>query len=171
MKERDERSTNVPDERLSFAEAATRLGISVDAVRMRVKRGSLAAVRIEGVPHVLWPPRPAPAERSGTNEERAAERSANDPLVAALTERIASLERLLEAEMEARRRADHLLAGAMERLAALPATTPEQPTIREGAGAANQAPGRAKTIVVGEEDAPTPTASPWSRFLRWLRSG
>src|SRR5215207_8909594 len=96
--EPDERTANEPPEHLTFADAGERLGLSPDAVRMRAKRGKLATVRIGHRPYVLWP-QPAPAEQP--NEPRTertpfANRSAVQEaprLVAALEDRIASLER------------------------------------------------------------------------------
>ena len=40
------RTANEPFEHLTFTEAAERLNISADAVRMRVHRGTLASVRV-----------------------------------------------------------------------------------------------------------------------------
>src|SRR5215208_3109977 len=103
--EPDERTANEPPEHLTFAEAGERLGLSADAVRMRAKRGKLATVRIHDRPYVLWP-QPPPAEQA--NEPRT-ERTAfanRSPvqeaprLVAALEDRIASLERQLAERTE-----------------------------------------------------------------------
>src|SRR5690348_2512624 len=44
--------------RLSFADAAARLGITVAAVRERVRRGTLESVDIDGQRLVVWPPTP-----------------------------------------------------------------------------------------------------------------
>jgi hypothetical protein len=62
-----ERTPNAPPEHLTFAEAGERLGLSPDAVRMRVRRGTLASVRVNDRPYVLWP-QPAPPEQA--NEQR-----------------------------------------------------------------------------------------------------
>jgi excisionase family DNA binding protein len=59
-----ERTANEPPEHLTFAEAAERLNISADAVRMRVRRGKLASVRVNERTFVLWP------QPEQTNEPR-----------------------------------------------------------------------------------------------------
>ena len=161
-------------DRLTFAEAAARLGLSRDAVRMRVRRGALPSVRIDGRPYVILAPNTVrehdrkPAEPVREHDEH--ENPPDDRLVAALTDRIAALERIIErrdAELADRaeeiRRRDHLLAGLIERIPALPETAASDAVVD-----ANQALGRAKTTDMGLDAAP-PAASPWSRFLRWLR--
>jgi len=62
-----ERTANEPSEQLTFAEAAERLNITVDAVRVRVHRGKLVSVRVNDRTFVLWP-QPAAAEQA--NEPR-----------------------------------------------------------------------------------------------------
>jgi excisionase family DNA binding protein len=76
-----ERTANEPPEHLTFAEAAERLNITADAVRMRVHRGKLASIRVNERTFVLWP-QPAVAEQPNeprterTGSERDADRSA-----------------------------------------------------------------------------------------------
>jgi excisionase family DNA binding protein len=65
--EPSERTANELPEHLTFAEAAERLNITADAVRMRVHRGKLASVRVNERTFVLWP-QPSSAEQ--TNEPR-----------------------------------------------------------------------------------------------------
>ena len=50
-----ERTANEPVQHVSFAEAAERLNITADAVRMRVHRGKLASIRMRDGTFVLWP--------------------------------------------------------------------------------------------------------------------
>jgi hypothetical protein len=74
----------------------------------------------------------------------------------------ACLRQLLDAEVEARRRTDHLLAGALERLAAWPATAgPDVPT------SAHQDAERAG-MPAKADDAVSPW---WVRLHRWLAGG
>src|SRR5215216_4863059 len=68
--EPSERTANEPPEHLTFAEAGERLGLSPDAVRMRAKRGTLATVRIDDRPLVLWPQPPAAERASEPRTER-----------------------------------------------------------------------------------------------------
>src|SRR5215207_4856093 len=50
-----ERTANEPAQHLTFAEAAERLNITADAVRMRVHCGKLASIRMNEHTFVLWP--------------------------------------------------------------------------------------------------------------------
>jgi hypothetical protein len=71
----------------------------------------------------------------------------------------------LDAEIEARRRADHLLAGALERLAALPATISEPSSIRDARVDANTGPGATEPAKTAA-DAGMDESSFWSRVWR-----
>jgi hypothetical protein len=92
-------------------EAADVLGLTVDAVRKRVKRGTLESERGEdGRVYVFL----------DTDPDAGAPRSDTDRLISTLEEQLA-LER--EAHAEARR----LLAAALERIPALEAPEPPEP--------------------------------------------
>ena len=109
------------DHRMTVHDAARRLGISEDAVRMRVKRGTLEAEREGGRLYVLLDSEPTtdPANRT-------------DALVEELRDRVRYLERQVEEERAARFRADQLLARLMERVPELePPAPPETPEPRE----------------------------------------
>jgi hypothetical protein len=98
--------------RLTVAEASEVLGITVEAVRGRIKRRTLEHERDSGTVYVLLeadqshdqprpdddqtPDRPRPDDHADINEE--------------LRDRISYLERQVEEEREARRRADTILA-------------------------------------------------------------
>src|SRR5215217_9653433 len=76
-----ERTSNEPVQHLSFAEAAERLNITPEAVRMRVHRAKLASIRVNERTFVLWrqpavaeQPNEPRTERAGS--ERDADRSA-----------------------------------------------------------------------------------------------
>jgi hypothetical protein len=115
---------------------------------MRVHRGKLASIRVNERTFILWP-QPAASEQANeprTERTGSANRSAvqgDERLIAALQSEVAYLRSALETEMEARRRADHLVAGLMERLPELAASTetPDSPqdravaTVRDVAGA------------------------------------
>jgi hypothetical protein len=65
-----ERTTNEPPEHLTFAEAGERLGLSPDAVRMRVHRGKLASIWLNDRTFVLWPQPAAPEQANEPQTER-----------------------------------------------------------------------------------------------------
>jgi hypothetical protein len=89
------------DERLTVAQAADRLGISEDAVRSRVKRGTLQAERESGTVHVLLD-----ADRPATGEPTSQpDQDSKDAPIAVLREQLA-------AEREANRENRRLLLAA-----------------------------------------------------------
>jgi predicted transcriptional regulator len=88
------------NQRVTVPEAAELLGITAEAVRMRIKRGTLRSERQAGRVFVLLgPDRPTEhtTERTEPTEDRTAE------LIATLREQLAE-------EREARRRADTIIA-------------------------------------------------------------
>jgi excisionase family DNA binding protein len=116
-------------QRLTVREAAEVLGTSVDAVRMRVRRGSLASEKDpDGRVLVL-----VDGESSETKPRPDGE---SEALIFAKDETIAVLREQLEAEREAHREARRIIAGLVQRLPELEAP-PEAPvtsqTASEGA--------------------------------------
>jgi excisionase family DNA binding protein len=118
--------------KLTVSEAAESLGISPDAVRSRIKRGTLPTVREGGRVFVALGstdrltdrPRPTTRPSEDSGEER---------LYQEMADRIRYLERQVEEEREARRRADTLLARLMDRIPELeaPAETRGEPETDE----------------------------------------
>ena len=93
------------NQRVTVPEAAELLGITVEAVRMRIKRGTLSAERQGGRVFVLL--------GQGHPTEHTTERTdLTDPR----DELIAQLRSEVEAWREEARRKDHLLAAALERI-------------------------------------------------------
>jgi excisionase family DNA binding protein len=128
--------------RLSVTEAAEALGISGDAVRSRIKRGTLPTVREGGRVFVVLDATDQPTDWAQPTTPPSA-----DLLYQEMQERIRYLESQVEEEREARRRADTLLARLMDRLPALevpaeergsPSEAAEEP---EGAEPRSDAPG------------------------------
>ncbi len=97
------------ERRYTVPEAATVLGISPEAVRSRISRGTLDIVREEGRVYVLLPDQPV--------TDRTHDLS---PVVEALQDEVRYLREELarrdEAYREESRRKDHLLAAALERI-------------------------------------------------------
>ena len=92
----DRHTTN---DRLTVAQAADRLGISEDAVRSRIKRGTLRAVRESGVVVVLLDAdRPTTGE--ATDQPPDSPTDTRDELIEELRDRVRHLE---EANRENRR--------------------------------------------------------------------
>jgi hypothetical protein len=124
------------------AEAADALGISQDAVRMRVKRGTLDATKDGRQLFVLLD-----TDRSGVGSQPESE-----ALISEMRGRIEDLRAQLEAERQAHSEARRLLAAALERIPpAIEAR--ESPVSRGPSDTPTEAP-------EGREE---PTERPWWR--------
>ncbi len=110
--------------RLTVSEAANELGISAEAVRSRVKRGTLRSTKEGGTVYVLIPgPAPDDQTRPGYDQTRAGrdrtsgqtalehDRTGDQAeLVESLLDQLAYMREQLAEEREARRRADTIMA-------------------------------------------------------------
>jgi uncharacterized small protein (DUF1192 family) len=106
------------ERRLTVTEAADALGITSEAVRTRLSRGTLRSVRDQGRVYVLLDRDMTQPNTDRTNDQTA--------LVDELRERVAFLEAELKIRTEENRRKDHLLAAALERIPAIePSESPE----------------------------------------------
>jgi excisionase family DNA binding protein len=142
--------------RLTVSEAAEALGISGDAVRSRIKRGTLATVREGGRVFVVLGAIDRPAAQAQPTSPLDAER-----LYREMQERIRYLESQVEEEREARRRADTLLARLMDRI-------PELEAPQEDAGASEtveQEPERAEPRPTTVESQEGPQRPWWRRIF------
>src|SRR5918912_4150508 len=97
------------DERLTVAAAAERLGITKEAVRKRIHRGTLRSDRGSDGTVMVYVPASEASSSTSTSPDR-------ELLYVEMRERIAYLEGQVEEEREARRRADTLLARLMDRV-------------------------------------------------------
>lgn len=147
-------------ERMPVAAAAVALGISKEAVRKRISRETLRSDKdSDGTVYVYVPP-------SGTASGTASATGVGDRdlLYQEQRERIAYLEKQVEEEREARRRADTLLARLMDRVPELeaPSDADNLPRAREQAekqtdgGSGSAAPPQPETA---------PEQRPWWRRL------
>jgi DNA-binding Lrp family transcriptional regulator len=119
-----ERPTMHVSRRLTVSEAADELGISAEAVRSRVKRGTLRSTKEGGTVYVLIPgPAPDDQTRPGYDQTRAGrdrtsgqtalehDRTGDQAeLVESLLDQLAYMREQLAEEREARRRADTIMA-------------------------------------------------------------
>jgi hypothetical protein len=128
----------VTSQRLTVQEAAEVLDTSVDAVRMRIRRGTLESEKDpDGRVHV-W----VNGDSTETKPRLDGEPSA---LISAKEETIRVLSEQLESEREARRRADTIIAQLTQANAALAARVPELEASQEPPEAAEmveEEPGR-----------------------------
>jgi hypothetical protein len=115
----------VTSRRLTVQEAAEVLGTSVDAVRMRARRGSLESEKEPDGRVYVWVDGDSSETKPGLDAESIALISAKDETIEELRDRARYLERRLDQEREARteerRRHDTLLAQLMQRIPELEA--------------------------------------------------
>jgi hypothetical protein len=149
--------------RLAVADAAQALGISAEAVRMRIRRGTLPSERVGGSVHVLLD-----ADQTRRDAER------NDDVTTDRTERIADLKDQLgylrgqlDAEREANRENRRIIAALTQRIPAIeaPSETPSQEP-PEAPTAATEQPGRVDpqpSVEGAQEGAEQPQRRSWWR--------
>jgi excisionase family DNA binding protein len=141
---RGDRDQTTHQQRLTVHDAARRLGVSEDAVRMRIKRGTLSADKEGGRLYVL------------SDTEPTTDRT--DELIEELRAHVGSLETQLEGEREANRENRRIIAALTSRIPAI-----EAPEARDSPETAEEEPERAE---------PRPSAGERSRrAYRSHRSG
>jgi len=119
-------------------EAAEVLGTSVDAVRMRARRGTLGSDKDPDGRVYVW----VDSDDSETKQELNGEPAA---LISAKDETIRVLEEQLREERESRRRADTIIAQLTQANAALAARVPELEAPQSHADEAERAEPRSNT--------------------------
>ncbi len=132
---------------VTVSEAAQALGITAEAVRMRIKRGTLRSEKRGGRVYVLLGPDPT----SELTDDQAPDRTA---------ELIATLREQLEAERQAHAEARRIIAGLVERL-------PPALEAPGGPETATEQPGRVEPqpSVEGAQEPAQPPRSWWRRMF------
>src|SRR5215208_2015786 len=100
--------------RVSVYDAAEIMGVTVDAIRKRVSRGTIPHERDED--GRVWVLLDADQDTSGNVRDTDRPRSDSDALISQMQARIDSLERQLEQERQANSEHRRLLAAALERI-------------------------------------------------------
>jgi hypothetical protein len=115
-------------QRVTVAQAAEILGVTVEAIRGRIKRKTLEHERHSGTVYVLLDADQSP-NQSRPDTDQTADRLQSDSaaLISAKDETITTLRDQLEAERQAHAEARRIIAGLVERIPAIaaPAETPE----------------------------------------------
>jgi len=146
--------------RLTVAEASEVLGVTVEAVRGRIKRGTLDHERTDkGVFVFLEADQSTDRTRPETNQTTDRLQSDSTALISAKDETIATLREQLEAERQAHAEARRLLMAALERI---PPQLEAPSELRESPGTVEEEPGRTEprpTTVESQE----PLQRPWWR--------
>jgi hypothetical protein len=99
--------------RVTVAEAAEMLGLTVEAVRGRIKRGKLAHAKDGGTVYVILDTDRSATRQTGqqpVDDQPIDQSDAQTELIEALREQVAYMREQLAEEREARRRADTILA-------------------------------------------------------------
>jgi hypothetical protein len=155
------------ERRMTVSEAATALGISAEAVRGRIRRGTLPVEREGGTVYVLVSTRDHPrttGDQSRTTGDQLDDRT--DLLIAELQDRVRSLE---EANRENRR----IIAALTSRMPAIeapqePRESPEREASPGPSGTPTDAPAGPQTVrerPLTEEDQRPPRRPWWRRMF------
>jgi hypothetical protein len=136
------------------AEASEALGITVEAVRGRIKRDKLKHEKDSGTVYVYLD-----SDQPQTGRQPDEDQARPDALADELRDRIRYLERQVEEEREARRRADTLLAQLMQRIPELEAPQEEASEAHEAAEE-QQGRGRPQSAAGGAQEG---ARRPWWR--------
>ncbi len=124
--------------RVTVAQAAELLGLSAEAVRSRLQRGTLKSEKVSGTVYVLLD-----ADQTRPSDVQSLEQTAvrtNAPtadeahLVASLEEQVSFLRSELVTRNEELRRKDHIIAALTERIPELPAPGSSSQEAAEGSG-------------------------------------
>jgi hypothetical protein len=152
-----------PVRRTTVAEAAELLGISAEAVRGRIRRGTIPVEREGGTVYVLLE-HPAAgrttADQPRTTTDRPDDRT--DALIAALEGQVADLREQLRAERQGHAEARRIIAGLVERIPPQIEPPTEAPG---GPETATEQPGRVEPQPsVGGAQEPAEPRSWWRRL-------
>jgi hypothetical protein len=145
-----------PTNRVTVADAARRLGLSAEAVRMRVKRGTLASEKIDGTVHVILDADPTQPNTDQTQGQTNGLTSDQTNLVETLHSEVEflreELKRREEVHVEESRRKDTIIAQMNQTLAHMAQRIPELEPAREATPEPRESP-------VSDDGAPYGTSS------------
>ena len=131
-------------QRVTVAQAAEILGVTVEAVRGRIKRKTLEHERHSGTVYVLLPADQMPTGRQpGDDQTTDQPQSDSTALISAKDETIATLRDQLEAERQAHAEARRLLMAALVRIPPQ-LEAPASPEARESPQTVEEEPDRAE---------------------------
>jgi len=123
-------------DRVTVAEAADRLGVTRDAIRKRIKRGSIEW-ETELDDEVFVYVEASAKDTAPTNGDMSEDAAGHDALVESLRDQVEYLRGEVVVWQDEARRKDHLLAAALERIPAIeaPADMPNNKASPEPTGA------------------------------------
>ncbi len=156
-----------PPLRATVEATAKILGTSENAVRKRIKRGTLASEKVDGVRYVLLLDSDMPQHAKDTVGDKAASMSGDLALMQAhldsMQEQVGYLKAVVQTRDEELRRKDHIIAALTERI-------PELEPAREASREARESPRTASEgtdtgEVLSEEQPPRTQRSFWARLF------
>jgi len=152
-------------ERLTTAQAASRLGITEAGVRKRVQRGQMPHERDEtGRLWVYLDARVTEGQKSRDRDRASRDSHAAEPLISQMQAQIDSLERQLEQANERDRENRRIIAALTSRIPELPAASSTEP--RESPEMADdEQQGRGPTPDAGGPQVGTERRSWWREFF------
>jgi hypothetical protein len=154
-------------QRVTVAQAAEILGVTVEAIRGRIKRGTLDHERLSGTVYVLLDADQS-TNRTRPDTDQATDRLQSDTtaLISAKDETITTLRDQLEAERQAHAEARRIIAGLVERIPAIaaPSETPEAAETSEE----QQGRGQPRPDAPGAQEG---SQRPWRSLWRRIRRG
>ncbi len=162
--ERQDARTTPPGRRFTVSEAAGRLGISAEAVRSRLKRGTLRSVKDGATVYVLLTPdqsRPD-ADQTAPEPDQTGDQT---ELVDALRDQVAYLREQLAVRDEEIRRRDHIIVGMVERLPPALEASQEPPQSPTSSPRASEGTTPQPEREEAQEPAQRPTGAPWWRRI------
>jgi excisionase family DNA binding protein len=110
--------------RVTVEEAAKLLGLSGNAVRKRLERGTLQSVKVDGIRYVVLDGDMS-QHANDTPNDMSGDMSLMQAHLDSMREQIGYLKDVIEKRDEEMRRKDHLLAAALERIPAIEEAPPE----------------------------------------------
>src|SRR3712207_2645373 len=108
-------------DRLTVADAGRLLGLSAEAIRMRIKRGTLASEKVGGTMYVLLDTNPTPSNADRTTDRTAETTIEQTSLIEVLHDQVAYLREQLDQEREANRENRRIIAGLVRHVLGLEA--------------------------------------------------
>ena len=154
--------------KVTVAEAAQALDTTADAIRSRIKRGTLQSVKEKNTVYVfLRPDQTPPEHRPDDDQTTARTQSDATALIAEMRDHIEDLREQLEAERQAHSEARRLLLSALEKIpAAIELPASEAPEPRESAEMADdEQQGRGPTPDARGPQEGTERRSWWREFF------
>jgi hypothetical protein len=150
---------------MDLKEAAESLGVTSEAVRKRVRRGTLASEKHEDGRVLVWVDAGSDDGYDGGSDSGYDKRVGRgyDELLAEVRDRVQSLEKQLDEEKEANRENRRIIAGLVQRVPELEPAREAPPEPRESPETASEEPHN--THAPPEQQEPSQRRSWWRAFF------